>query len=653
MGRFQKFVADYNLMAPDDMDELLYTPFEIAMGEFTVDRLQRQFENYEYYNGKQHRDQNGELVRASELERPAGLDYDPTRYATNYFKAIINRKARWQMGGKHSVTVPRKKILEEDGSEAQRTTSEQTEGPAEGKPTQPSPNGSQTPTDASQTQQGADQTQAGAGQPQVTAPNVQAKDPRQVEADRIADGHEKIIQQLWRENKMRSKLIQAARDRLIADRVVAKIVFNPNTGKLRWIFRPDTEFFPVYSDDDYEELIACHFIRQMMVEDGDDEIQAFRKQTFTLEGGGIGDNEGGGERMCYVEEAIYSADDLEVIEQIMPKTPMALSFIPVVTFEVTDLLAEDARDSEIANLREQNDVLNQMNEDAIDSLKFEMFSMTAVLNAPEGTADQMQVAPGAVLEARGFQDGQNPNIKKIESGFKWGSVFKDQYMRVKGAMHEVSGLPQVVPQELNFGGLNGDALQILFHDIISDTEEHWLTWEYGLQELHEKSIKYLQARTGEANFNYDKEIVNKVTDYETEIKFVLPLPDNRKELVELLTEEMTGQLESQSGALKRLGVEDIKAKQDEINREFLAMQQMMDPYGAGEDVRPSGGPLTSQAQDAEKIIEDGGTPRNDNGEEIATCEVCGGSGKVISTADSKIIECPNCRGDGVVQVRQR
>jgi hypothetical protein len=627
MGRFEKFTADYNLMTPEDMDELLYSPFEIAMGVQTRDRLQNQFENYEYYSGKQHRNQSGELVKASELERPAGLEYDPTRYATNYFKAIINRKARWQMGGKHSFTVPRKKVVEEDGSETLRTASEQTEGIPEGQPTQNTQNGAQTPQTA----------QAG-----------EVKNDAQAESDRIAEGHEKVLHQLWRENKMRSKLLQAARDRLVADRVVAKIVFNPNTGKLRWLFRPDTEFFPVYSDDDYEELIACHFIRQMMVEDGDDEIEAFRKQTFRLEGEGES-------RQCYVEEAIYSADDLEVIEQIQGSTPMDIPFIPVVPFEVNDLLAEDARDSEIANLREQNDILNRMNEDAIDSIKFEMFAMTAVLNAPEGTAEQMQIAPGAVLEARGFQDGQNPTIQKIESGFKWGSVFKDQYARVKGAMHEVSGLPQVVPQELNFGGLNGDALQVLFHDIISDTEEHWLTWEYGLQELHEKSIKYLQARVGEAMFNYDKEIIRKIEDYETEMKFVLPLPDNRKELVELLTEEMATQLESQTGALERLGVEDIKAKQDEINREFALMQQAMDPYGEGDMPQPqaSGGSLTMQAQKVEEELAEGGTPRNAEGEAIKPCDVCGGSGKVIDKQNGGITTCQNCRGDGVVQARQR
>ena len=75
-----------------------------------------------------------------------------------------------------------------------------------------------------------------------------------------AEKFERLLYQLWDENKMRAKLIQAARDRLIADRVVCKIVYNDRTGKLRWIFRPDNEYIPIYSDDDFEDLIACHFV---------------------------------------------------------------------------------------------------------------------------------------------------------------------------------------------------------------------------------------------------------------------------------------------------------------------------------------------------------------------------------------------------------
>lgn len=573
------------------MDDLLFSEFDVALGEETSERLQIQHDNYKYYEGFQHRNESGELVKAEDLERPAGLDYDPTRYATNYFKAIINRKARWQMGGKHNVTVPR----------------EQVDDPIE-----------------------------------ALEPGYEPS-TEQERSDELAEGYEKLLRQLWRDNKMRARLIQAARDRMIADRVVCKLVFNPRTGKLRWLFRPDTEYFPVYSDDDFEDLIAAHFIRQKFVEVDGEEKEAIQKQTFTLEGED--------EKTCYVEEAVYLVDDLEKpFETILAKTTMELDFIPVVEFPVNDLLAETDAQSEVSDLREQNDILNTMNEDAIDSLKFEMFSMTALKNVPEGTADKLQISPGSVLELPGFSDSQSPDIQKVESNFKWKDAFKDQYMRVKAAMHEVSGLPQVVPQELNFGGLNGDALQVLFHDIISDTEEHWLTWEYGLQELHEKSVRYLQARLGEINFAYEKDVVRAIENYETEMKFVLPLPDNRKELVELLGLEMASQLESQTGAMQRLGVEDIKAKKQEIANEQAQLLGATNPYGEGEGATAGGQTpgVTALSTNSEgKLVEP------DTGEEVEICPVCEGSGQEIDPSSGEYRTCQNCRGDGYVQVRQR
>src|SRR5699024_9667097 len=205
---------------------------------------------------------------------------------------------------------------------------------------------------------------------------------------------------------------------------------------------------------------------------------------------------------------------------------------------------------------------------AIDSLKFEMFEITAITNATPGAADNLQVAPGAVVEIQSPGDTKSADIKKVTGSFGWKEAFKDQYARVKGAMHEISGLPQIVPQELNFGGLNGEALQVLFHDIITDTEEHWLSWGYNLSELYEKSIRYLQARVSRPGFSYDRKIVQDIgDDYTNEMRFILPLPDNRKELVELLEMETIAGFESTKGAMERLGVENIQAKQQEIESE--------------------------------------------------------------------------------------
>src|SRR5690625_5563154 len=97
-----------------------------------------------------------------------------------------------------------------------------------------------------------------------------------------AEQYERLLYTLWNENRMRARLVQAARDRLIADRVVCKIVYNDRTGKIRWIFSPDNEYIPVYSDDDFDDLVGAHFVNGVKFEVNDEEIDAIQKQSFTL-----------------------------------------------------------------------------------------------------------------------------------------------------------------------------------------------------------------------------------------------------------------------------------------------------------------------------------------------------------------------------------
>lgn len=500
-------MADFNLLTPVELNDLIYTPFQQAIGEQEHRRLQRQYKNYLYYDGYQHRGKSGELVAADELERPAGLDYDPTRYTTNYFKAFIKRKARWQMSGNHSISVTPKRI----------------------------------------------------DSPELTEPSEEQKQ----EHDR-AERFESLLLQLWRENNARNQLLQAARDRLIAGRVAVKMMYNKRTGKLKWVWHPDTETFPIFSDDDFGDLIGCSFVTERTDEEGK---VYYRKQTFELVNG-----------ECHVSEGDYNTA-LKLIREITPKSPMGLDFVPVVLIPIEDLVGDSGVNKEVDDIIALTDRLNQLNEDAIDSLKFEMFGLTALINAPAGTANKIQIAPGAVLEITGNNE-VTPDIKRVEGNFRWKEAFGSQYDRIKAALHDITSIPAVNPQDLNFGGMNTDALHIVFHDIIADTEEHWHAWERGLTELHEKSIRYLQARQNESNFGYDRETLRLIGDnYEHEIVFALPLPDSRAELVELLTLEMTAGLESQQGALARLGVDNTVAKQSEIQSERTTAQRLTDPYG--------------------------------------------------------------------------
>ncbi|WP_433943619.1 phage portal protein [Paenibacillus sp. SN-8-1] len=493
-----KFSVPYATISADTYTELIFSPLQQALGPRTWQRIDRQLRDYEYYGGKQHvNPDTGHLVSADELPRPAGLDYDPTRSTTNYFKSFIDKKARWLMGGQHGINVP--------------TSAE----------------------------------------------------PSAEEA-KVAADYEALLYQLWRENRMRTSLTKAARDYLIARRVVVKIVFDNATGKLRWVWRPDTEFVPVYSDDEMTQLIGGHFVSQRE-EDGRTII---RKESFEMSGG-----------TCYYEDAEYT-EDLQVYRTLTERYTMDLNFLPLVSFAVPGLSGEEMDTSEIEAMRSITDRINSMFEDASDALKFEMFAMTALLNVPAGTADKVDIAPGAVIEIANtsMQGEAKPDIKRVEGSFGWSAAFEAHANRLKSALHEVTSLPNIVPQELNFGGLNGDTLHVLFQAIIQETEEHWLEWQDGLQELHEKSIRYLQARLDRASFAYDKSVVRAITKYDNEVKFVLPLPDNRKSLVDLLTEETASGFESVAGAMRRLGVENVAAKKQEIASEANERRAASDPY---------------------------------------------------------------------------
>lgn len=508
-------MVDYNLLAPDDLSVLLKRPLEKVLSEKEVDKLEKVHYNYDYYSGKQHKDVMGRLVRSDELDRPDGYAYDPARFETNYFKAFIKRKARWQMAGDHGIEVIPDTEEESEIDEAQ--------------------------------------------------------------------AYQELLNDLWKQNNMDKKKIALARDRLIGGSVACKIAFNPRDGKLHWIWHVAHEVFPLYSEDGFNELIGCDIIIPK-----DDEVNEGRTlyyvQHFRLNDEGTD---------CTLEEIVYT-EEMKVKKTLVEEKSLGVPFVPIVMFDVEDTHMSGEYFDDLKDMEILTNQLNEMMEDASDSLAFEMFGITVVRNAVEGTAQQIQIAPGAVVEINSAQDGITADMETLENGFKWKEAYKDQYNRIKSALHELSGLPQIVPQELNFGGMNDRALQVLYQDIIQETEEHWLAWDVSFGELFEKSIGYLKARTYHKKYNYDKSLVDKLNEKETKVNFILPLPDDREQLVDLVGKEVEFGFESIKGAQKRLGVVNTEQKMEEIQSEKERQRALEDPYSYGSESAQEGAPPNEQ-----------------------------------------------------------
>ncbi len=91
-------------------------------------------------------------------------------------------------------------------------------------------------------------------------------------------------------------------------------------------------------------------------------------------------------------------DQLKVREVIQPKASLGIDFVPVVTFDVEMLDRDGEYFDDLKDMEILTSQLNSMMEDATDALAFEMFGITKVTNAREGTAAQLEIAPGALLK---------------------------------------------------------------------------------------------------------------------------------------------------------------------------------------------------------------------------------------------------------------
>lgn len=518
---------NYKVVTPHVIDSMLGTNDTIGYSRQTEIHMSKILANYDYYNGKQDVDETGQYIYPTDSIDANGLDYKPTKYWTNYFKAFIKRKSRWQMAGDHGIDVEPISDKESDVKQAQAT--------------------------------------------------------------------EDLLRKIWDDNKMDSKKMQIARDRLIAGSIAAKLSFNQRTGKLHWIWHKATEVFPIYSQDGFEDLIGCDIIvaRASLK---DPEKTEYVRQTFRLNDEYTD---------CWFTEKVYN-EQLEVIEVIADKTFLGFGFVPIVLFNVDALQTETTHFDDLEDMKVLTRILNDMMEDANDSLKFEMFSMTVVKNADLAKDTDLKIAPGALLKINASANSSHPaDVESVENGFKWKEAYKDQYNRIKSALHELSGLPMIVPQELNFGGMNDRALQVLYQDIIQETKEHWLNWDEDLAELFTKSLMYLQARTNRGKFAYDTSVVKAVNTDELNVnmKFILPLPDDRENLVDLVTKEVDAGLESRKNAMKRLGVKDPELKEEEIYEELMERSVANDPYAEAQSMEDELLGNVEQEVDSEVIKE--------------------------------------------------
>ncbi len=376
---------------------------------------------------------------------------------------------------------------------------------------------------------------------------------KQLKQDSRAADREDILYKIWGENRFEEKLIAGAVDYFVGGTCALKLRYLPGNG-IKMEFAPAHEVFPIPNKDEPTKLDGVVFASHYRNFD-----HVWRQEWKMGESG-----------TCWVHEAIYDATTFKEIEERIPMTDTKLPFIPVVLFPNDALSNNLFGESYLRDLIPLFDQYNITMSDATDSLRFSMFAVTVMLNAPPDAEKTVKVSPQEIWNL----GGDGVDVKKLESSFNYSGALGDFLTRLENVMHMLGEVPDITPDRIRgFGLVSGVALKLLYSDLVSATQRSWRVWKSRLALANEYILQMLETYQGDKDFPYrDLPIKSIGGNYSNRIIPHLPLPENEAEIVSLEIQKMSSSLQSVKGAMARLGekypdrkIAEIITERDEFN----------------------------------------------------------------------------------------
>jgi hypothetical protein len=409
-----------------------------------------------------------------------------------------------------------------------------------------------------------------------------APSPKQKKSDSAANSREQMLYDIYEDNSITERYLEAGQDYFIGGTVALKLLYNPANG-IRMLFKPAQEVFPFASAENPDELDKVHFFSYL------DNEQTIWKQTWEMVGG-----------KCVLSEGIYDTTLKPKGKLKYDQTPTLLDFIPVILFPLNRMSGEVFGTSMLRDLIPLFDQYSRSMSDASDALRFNMFAIKVLAGAGPDGAKGLKVAPNAVWST------SNPESKAqvLESTFQYSDALKDFLMRLENLMHLLADVPDVTPEKMQgFGVVSGVALKLLYSDLVSATQQAWTVWKSRLQKSNEYIFRMVETYSGSKDPFYSYSSGDIDGKYKTRIIPHLPLPEDEMQKIQIEQMKLAASLQSVRGAMQEIGVENP----DLLIAEAIGERQRMQPPDS------SFGKFLNQR---EKIIGGNNAPDNANGTQV-------------------------------------
>ncbi len=377
-----------------------------------------------------------------------------------------------------------------------------------------------------------------------------------------AEAIETDIYEIHKKNLMDFKLLQSAVECNISGGVVIKLKYDSEAKQIKIFPRNRMECFPVYEFDDYENISKVHFVAFI-------DEETVWKQTYSLEK--VGDK-----KVCYIEEAEYKVKEItkpsKVIIEYQPLGVNGkwLDFIPVYIIPNLPQIGELWGTSELEDLIPIIDEINKKYSDLSDSLRFDMFAITILLNVnstDENKKSALKAKPGAVWELMGGgTDSPKSDVFKLEGQFQYIEPLRFLIDKLEAAIFEFSECVNLsVDKITGLNSLSGVALKLLFAAVISKTAKKNIIWTSKIREMWFGVLKMKQVYEG-------YEIPD---DLDIEIITHMPIPQNELEQVTIHVQKIAAGLEAVETAMNELGIEDPEAEIAKILEEKVQIDKKL------------------------------------------------------------------------------
>jgi hypothetical protein len=211
---------------------------------------------------------------------------------------------------------------------------------------------------------------------------------------------------------------------------------------------------------------------------------------------------------------------------------------------------------------------NGLIEDIIDSQKLFNEKTSNISEILDYHAAPITIIYGA--KARQLEKGANkiwsglPYNAKVENLSSEGNIptAREFVQDAKQWMHELANIPiNSLGAAREISNTAGVALSIEYEPLIEISEDVRFYFDKGIRKVNELIID-IGIYTSQVNTS-----LKGVELYEVDIEHGALLPRDRSLDISDITAEIAISVESQIGAMKRLGVKDIEAKQEEITKE--------------------------------------------------------------------------------------